>query len=472
MMNLWTRGRSHLIMSAVSLLCFTAATKAQSPSLLLQDAIRTGLTNYQSLKAKKDYLNASSALAVNVKNDYLPNVIAGLQQNYGTINGQFGPMAPAGILGVSSAGPASDKQSWAAAFGSLYIINTNWEAFTFGRRQSRIDAASAQVRKDSADLLQEEFIQSIRISGAYLNLLIAQRLILNAQSNLERATTVKNAVLARTLSGLNAGVDSSIANAEVSRARLALIDANNNEQQLRNILIQQMNIAPETLFLLDSSFFKKIPVSFTNTGDIEQNPQVQYYASRVAQSTKQEEAIRKSILPGINLFGIFQARGSGFDYNYAPGFTDRYSKSYFEGIKPARANYVAGFSVSWNIISPTKIKQQVVAQQFITKAYRDEYDLVQSQLKAQLSFADQRIENSLRSFHEVPNQYKSATDAYIQKSVLYKNGLTTIIDLQQALYAVNKAETDVSVAYINVWQALLQKAAASGDLDLFLKQVK
>jgi len=60
----------------------------------------------------------------------------------------------------------------------------------------------------------------------------------------------------------------------------------------------------------------------------------------------------------------------------------------------------------------------------------------------------------------------------LQKTVLYKNGLTNIVDVQQALYNLNRAETDMSVAYINVWQALLLKAAASGDFDLFIKQVK
>ncbi|HSC39759.1 MAG TPA: hypothetical protein VLD19_17865, partial [Chitinophagaceae bacterium] len=86
--------------------------------------------------------------------------------------------------------------------------------------------------------------------------------------------------------------------------------------------------------------------------------------------------------------------------------------------------------------------------------------------------SDQRIANSLQSVQEVPLQYKAAADAYNQKSVLYKNGLTNIIDLQQALYALNKAETDNSVAYVNVWQALLLKAAASGDFDLFIRQVR
>ncbi|HEY4875985.1 MAG TPA: TolC family protein, partial [Puia sp.] len=59
-----------------------------------------------------------------------------------------------------------------------------------------------------------------------------------------------------------------------------------------------------------------------------------------------------------------------------------------------------------------------------------------------------------------------------QKTVLYKNGLSNIVDVQQALFNLNHAETDMSVAFINIWQALLLKSAASGDFDLFMKQVR
>jgi hypothetical protein len=62
---------------------------------------------------------------------------------------------------------------------------------------------------------------------------------------------------------------------------------------------------------------------------------------------------------------------------------------------------------------------------------------------------------------------KAASDAYLQKSVLYKNGLTNLVDVTQALYALIRAETDKDIAYSNVWQALLLKAAAAGDFSIF-----
>lgn len=461
-----------VITMVMLLFVFDNSTNAQSSQpLLLSDAINSGLKNFQSIKAKRNYLEASTALVQNTRNEYLPNVIASVQQDYGTINGQYGPLGAVGIPGVASSGPVGSAQNWNASFGALYFVNTNWEFFTFGRLKSKISLANAQVQRDSADLMQEQFIHSVKIAGAYLNLLTTQRLVQNAQSNLDRTIFVQQAVTARTRSGLNAGVDSSIANAEVSRARLVLIDARNNELQVRNQLAQLLNVVP-VAFTLDTSFINSIPAEVKTNTSVTQNPQVKFFQSRINQSDVATAYLKRSILPGVNVFGVFQTRGSGFDYTYSPAANPKYTHDYFEGIKPTRSNYVAGLAIAWNITSIAKVKQQVKAQQFLTEAYKSEYDQVTTQLQDQLILADQRMENSLQSLYEVPQQYKAAADAFLQKSVLYRNGLTNIVDLQQALFALNRAETDRSVAYINVWQSLLLKAAASGDFDLFVKQVK
>ncbi len=439
--------------------------------LPLTNAIKVGLKNYQGIKARENYLLSSSAIVKNTRNQYLPDLTASIQQVYGTVNGQPGPAAAFGGAGISSAGPSYNSQIWNAAFGSVYLINTNWEFISFGRLRSRIDAAKTQVRTDSANLNQEKFVQSVRIAGAYLNLLIAQRLVQTAQLNVERTSYILQSVIARTKSGLTAGVDSSIVHAEVSAARLQLIQSINREQELSNQLAQLLNATPVSL-QLDSSYFNKVPVNYSSTVNPADNPQAKFYKSRINLSNSLANYIRKSINPGLNLFGAFQTRGSGFDYNYTPDFSNRYNKGYLEGIKPTRYNYLIGLGISWNLVSPFKISQQVKAQQYLSAAYQDEYDLITTQLKDQLLLSDQQISNSLLSVQEAPLQLKAASDAYLQKTVLYKNGLTTIVDVQQALFALNRAQTDISVAYINVWQALLLKAAASGDFDLFINQVQ
>jgi outer membrane protein len=445
---------------------------AQQKQLNLSDAVKIGLDNYQNIQAKRNYVNASAALVQNAKNQYLPDVTASIQQAYGTVNGQYGVFSSyAGASTIGSSGPLYTNQNWNAAFGSIYLINTNWEFISFGRFQSKVDVANKQLLLDSANLTQEKFVQSVKIAGAYLNLLIAQRFVQNAKANVDRADYVDKTVIARTKSGLNPGVDSSIANSDLSAAKLALIQSINTEQQLRNQLCQLINIVPDVL-ILDTTYFADQPADFNTNFAVANNPQVQFYKSRIDYSFTAEKYLQKSINPGLNLFGTFQGKGSGFDYNYSPLLDANYSKSYFDGINPSRYNYLVGVGIGWNIISLAKIKQQVRAQQFVTAAYQNEYDLISTALRDQLLLSDQQIENSISSIKEVPIEYKAASDAYLQKTVLYKNGLSNIVDVQQALFNLNHAEIDVSVAYINIWQALLLKSAASGDFDLFMRQVR
>ena len=108
----------------------------------------------------------------------------------------------------------------------------------------------------------------------------------------------------------------------------------------------------------------------------------------------------------------------------------------------------------------------------MSRGLQDEYELVNQQIKTQLALADQKIKYAVSNYHEAPIQMKAASDAYLQKSVLYKNGLSNIVDVTQALFLLNRAETDRDISNNNVWQALLLKAAASGDFGLFANEIQ
>jgi outer membrane protein TolC len=466
----WAKPSVYLFLG-LSLAALSSKAQERVP-ITLSKAIDIGIRNYPYLKAKQNYLNAAQALTRNARNEYLPNVIASLQQNYGTINAQFGPLGAVGTLGVSSSGPFANQQSWNAAFGGLYLVSTNWEVYTFGRVHSRVQLSVAQEKRDSADLEQETFVHRIKISGSYLNLLIAKQLVESGKSNLVRAQAVHESVRARAKSGLNAGVDSSLTKAEVSGARLSLIEFVTNEQTGQRQLAELLGISTTEILDPDTALFTKIPRILTTRYEVHQNPQLRFYRTRVDYADQLSATIQKSILPGVTLFGVYQARASGFSNSYNPESLVGYNKGYWDGVNPSRYNYVAGVSLSWNMISPIKIGQQVNAQRFIEAGYQNEYEQLDQQLQNQLILSDQKINNTLQSLREVPVQFKAASEAYIQKSVLYKNGLTTIVDLQQALYILNRAEIDLRVANINVWLALLQKAAASGDFDLFINQAQ
>lgn len=450
-------------------LFFIGFLSANAQTLTLKQAVNTALSNYGTIKAKNNYASASKAIIQQTKREYLPNFNLSAQQDYGTINGQNGPQYGLGGLGSASSGPALDKQNWNAAFGALYLANVNWDFFTFGRIKQRIKIADAAYKRDQNDLEQEKFQQEIRVSAAYLNLLAAQRLTKSQQKNLNRAITFKNTAVIRAKNGLIAGVDSSFAKAEVSSAKIALTKAKDLEQEQANRLGVLMGLTA-TDYELDTASISRIPTDLISDSTIKStHPLLKYYQNRIDVSNEQTSYFKRLYFPTFSLFGVMQGRGSGFGTGYALDQT-AYSTSYTDGINPTRGNYLIGIGMTWNLTTILRNHPQVRAQQYISEGLKDEYELVDQQLKAQLALADAKLKNALDNYNEAPIQVKAASDAYLQKSTLYKNGLTTLVDLTQTLFTLNRAETDRDIAYTNVWQALLLKSAALGNYDIFINE--
>lgn len=440
--------------------------------LSLKEALELAINNYGSVKAKANYAKASFSSVEQAKRDYLPNLVLSAQQDYGTVNGQNGPLYGFGGYGVASSGLPLPNQNWNAAFGSLYLANVNWEFFSFGKAKERIKVAREVAERDNMDLQQELFNHQVKVSAAYLNLLAAQKLTLSYKKNLFRADTFRQVVVTRALNGLIAGVDSSLANAEVSNAKIALTKAKDFEQEQSNKLAQLMGIPP-TEFTLDSFFISHVPAGMEQStdSDIANHPTLRWYQSRINVGKEQKKYLKTLYYPSLSLVGIFQTRGSGFRSDYASN-QQAFTQNYFDGIKPSRSNYLIGIGLTWNLTQPLRISKQVKGQTFTNQALTDEFELANQQIRAQLVLADTKIENALSNYREVPTQVKAVSDAFLQKSVLYKNGLTNLVDVTQALYALIRAETDRDIAYNNVWQALLYKAAASGDFSLFVNKIE
>jgi len=436
--------------------------------LSIKDAEQIALANYGSIKAKTNQLNASKAYLTETKTEYLPNLSISAQQEYGTVNSQFGPAYGYGGLGVSSSGPILPNQNWNAGFGSLYLTNVSWDFFAFGRSVEKIKVQKTAVSLNETDLAQEQFQHEIRVAGTYLSLLAAQQLSRAAQDNLNRAVDLQTVVVARVKNGLNAGVDSSQANAQVAAARIVLTNAQETVQEENNLLAQYLAIQPQD-FQLDSTFVSKIPINTDPQAKItlENHPILQFYQNRINVSNEQAKYLNTFSYPTFTLFGVYQGKGSGFNAGYGNNLND-YTGSYVSGADPTRFNYLLGFGVTWNLTSPLRVHYQVKSQKFISDQYKNEYDLVSQQLTDELILAETRISNSLKNYRDAPAEVKAARDEFNQKSTLYKNGLANIVDFTQALYDLNRAEVDSYIATNNVWQALLYKAAATGDFGIFI----
>jgi outer membrane protein TolC len=447
--------------------------RAGAQVLTLKQAVQTALNNYGTIRAKSDYVKAARANVREVKNEYLPDINLAAQQVYGTANSSYGPLAGYKVTPATSSGPVLATQNWNSAFGALYWTNINWDFFQFGRYKEKAKAAQSIVNENQSDLDQEKFEQSIRVSAAFLNLIATQKLIISQQKNLDRAVAFQTVVTARAKSGLNPGVDSSLADAEVSNARIALTNAIEAEQEQANELAQLMQTrAPDSNnYALDSGFVSRIPASLNNPPAqlLNNHPLLKFFQERVNVSNQEAKYLRTLNYPTFSLIGVFQDRGTGFNYEYGSN-PNGYTPNYFKGVGFETANYLVGVGVFWNLTSPFRVRQQVAAQNFTTEGLREEYGLINQELEAQVVLSETKIRNALANSREAPVQVKAAGDAYIQKETLYRNGLATIVDVTTAAFILNQAETQRDVIDTNVWQALLYKAASTGDFALFFNE--
>ncbi|HMH33319.1 MAG TPA: TolC family protein [Puia sp.] len=448
---------------------FPAAAQTTDKLLTLPEAIEIASANYL-IQSKKNYARSSAESVAAAKKDALPDFLLAAQSAYGTLNGTNG--LGSGLPGVTTVvAPASLSQNMNASFGALYVANVNLNVFSFGLQRAHVAAAKGQYDQDRADLEQTRFQVQTSVIGLYLNLLTAQRLRIVMEDNVERISRLRDIILARTINGLNPGVDSSIANAELSTARISLTDAKNYEQSQSNQLSIAMGVRQQ-YYTLDSSFVIRLPRSIPTQHQInlQQHPVLRFLDSRVITSDLMATYIHKTSLPRVSFFAAGQERGTGFGSSFSTNPKD-YTTDFFKASEPVRANYLLGVGVTWNIIDLTRVKSKVLSQRYISAGYRDEYDQAETQYVNQLNFADQQINNALTKYGEVPIQLKSAQDAYNQKKALYENGLTNIVDVTQTLYMLNTAETQSNIACNAVWQALLYKASSVGDLSLFLLQL-
>lgn len=460
-----------MCLKKITLLFFLIfASVSYSQTLSLKEAIKTGLENFGSIKAKNNYANASRETLKQTRRDYLPNLNLSAQQDYGTINGQNGPLYGFNGLGTASSGPTLAKQNWNAAFGALYLANLNWDFFTFGKTQEKINLAKIDVQSRENDLQQERFQQEIRISSAYLNLLASQRLLISQQKNLSRTEVFRKNAVARVKNGLLAGVDSTLATAEVSKAKIALNLAKNLVKEQNNKLVDLMGIAPQDI-ITDTVFVNRIPknIVMDEKASDSLHPLLQFYKTKIDYSNQQVKLYKRFYYPTMSAFGVLQTRASGFNYDYA---LDRnsFSRNYLDGVNPDRSNYLVGVGITWNLTTPFRVNKQVSAQKFVSQGLQEEYNQADRELKSQLSLAEDKIKITLDNYAEAPVQVKAAAQAYLQKSTLYKNGLTDLTDLTQTLFILNRAEIDRDIVNNNVWQSYLLKVAAIGNFDLFINE--
>lgn len=445
-------------------------TTDSARNLTLKESLNLARENYPSIRLKRAEREASLYELKSVQNNYLPGLILQGQILNGTSNQVRGPYySNEGMALPISSGLKVNGYTATSTWTSFATGFVNWRFFNFGKFRTQVDVARAGAVAAESDYQNEVFQQQIKVGDAYLLSLMANDMLKSQRANLSRVKALKEVTSAYTRSGLKPGVDSSLVNAEYSRATLQFLETERLSKEQEVYLKELMGLKSNSSILLDTTIYLlKQPQPFEPSSEYTNNPRLIYFKNIIDVNEAKIKSIRRKEYPSISLIAGTWARGSGIADLPLPNGDFKYDKSFSAGVgfRPY-LDWMVGVSTIWNITTLFKTGNESKVQQQVAAMARERFNEEALHIESELERARLRYNAALEAARQAPIQLKAAQDAYAQARARYEAGLTSVLELTQTFALLNRAEVDASFARGNVWRAIIQFAAASGNLSIF-----
>ncbi|WP_161596922.1 TolC family protein [Chitinophaga vietnamensis] len=456
-----------MLLSLGVISCTALFAKPVADSLSLHQAIALTLAHYPAIQSKQALIKAGEAAITDVKHNWYPALKLHEQVNAGTDNGIYGSYFTMGMIPSTSGGIRANNSDQLMS-GNIAMAEMQWEIYNFGAYGSQRQAAQSALHAEQADLDNTANQLTATVIQDYLELLRLYELRKIQEDNIRRTAEVQRAVTAIVLHGLKPGVDSAIAAAELSKARLNLLDVINQYNQVR-IHLATLTGLDTALVRPDTANGARL-IGMLNAGDtmdtaMSSHPMLQYYEALYQRQRAEEKVIRKKDLPKVSLLAAGWMRGSSGSFN------DYYDKNLWSGLGYSRRNYLLGVGITYNLVDIKHTRDKLAVQRYKSAAAQHDLETTRNTLDGLLQQSRADILTSRDKLKELPLQLGAARAAAVQKMALYKAGLTNIIEVTNALFVLNRAETDLVQTRDAAWKALFRAAYANNSLSQLLPEL-
>lgn len=439
---------------------------AQQTLLTIQNLIDSANAHYPLLQQKQFLIQAAEAAVQDSRSEFLPKVIVADQLSAGSNNAIRGAYLPFGSAASVSA-VIRDDNSYDAATGNFASVYSEYVLSDFGYRTAKIKSMQAVASFRRADLEREAYVLKLNICRTYFNILQRRNQLKADLQNKLRYQNIYKVIWAVSASGIKAGVDSSLARAEVSKAVIIYNQTALALQQLYADLSLQTGIGLDKLSL-DSfaQVFKDKPIETLNIpANLTINPLLEIYKQNQLVAQQNRLLISKSYLPKLIAGSSLTARGSSIT-----GQDD--FKNIAQGFGYQRFNYLAGVGISYDLFNGLRKKRKLAVAGYELQALKAEIDFQRLSLLNIARKAALAAENAKATLNELPLQASAAEQVYQQKLAQYKAGIADLVDLTNASFVVYRSQTDYIQALGDWYRSSLEKAAADGQLNSFIQSIK
>jgi adhesin transport system outer membrane protein len=447
----------------MAVLLFTAITVHAQQRVTLKDLLNRVDQKAPGLIADSSAIAIKQAQATETRSNWLPNLKLNYQIDIGTNNNTAGGYFGFGIIPSNSRGVRTESNT-STVLTNLGIAAFDWEIYNFGAYAAQNKVAGSDVTVQQNQFQQSKYQLQAYAIGGYLQLLRLQDYLVIQSRNIERNQQIRRSIQSLAKSGVRPGVDTSIAEAELSKARLNYIELDNQFKQTQLQLsaisgLAYQGIKPDTL--AETRLIAQTNIPELIGTDTANHPTINYYKSIVQNSREREELVKKQYNPKILLEAAAWGRGASVNAN------DQFNQL-SSGFGFNRDNYLVGIGVSYNLFDLRRRQLKLRTQRAETEYARNSLDEQRSILSLRVNQADVELNTAKQRLIEIPDQLKAATAGYRQKLSLYNSGLTDIIELNAALNILYRAETDYAQARFAYVSALFQKAVAGNQVSTVL----
>jgi outer membrane protein len=438
-------------------------TPTQPPppvSLTLEQALQYAIDHYPTVRAALEHINASTAGVSVAKSAYLPRLDSLWQSNHGTANNIFGQVLPQSVIPAMS-GPvltsASSGSVWGSATGALF----SWEPFDFGLRHAGVASAEAAVARARADEALTRLDVQTAVGAAFLNILGAQRTVAALDADVDRRAVLARAVHILVDNQLRAGAEASRIDAERAAAQTRLIQAQQSLTLAQITFARVLGVTTGPVAIDATTLVDSIPADAPSAAPA-RHPLTQVRQAAVDLARAQKDVVSRTDVPRVYVQSSVFARGSGANPN---GRLD----GGISGLGLDRANWATGVQVVFpNVFDFTSLRARKASAAASARAETALYDEARLTVTSEQQAAAAMVQAARAVAVNTPVQLAAARQSEVQATARYQAGLTSIVEVADAQSLLAQAEVQDQLARIDVWRALLARAAAQGTLGPFL----
>ncbi|MGA2147756.1 MAG: TolC family protein [Bryobacteraceae bacterium] len=438
-----------------------AAQPAPSTDLTVGQAVEAALKNYPSIRVTQEQMNAAAARIRLAQTAYLPRIDGLAQVNRATRNTFYGLLLPQSVIpGVDGVAANNLGSVWDSALGVLVA----WQPFDFGLRRANVAVATAARDQAQASMNRTRYEVSVATADAFLTVVAAQQTAEAARAAVDSWQILLKSIHALTAAQLRPGADESRVQAELAAAETQLAQGEEAIEIARSNVAQFVGLDPAQLNLSPGKLADQAPPDRPEPPlEIGANPLAIEQNAAIAQQQSQLNALERTYYPQFLVQGLAAARGTGL-------LSDGSRLGGLNGLAPTTQNYGIGLTVTFPVMDKFAIREQQAIESANIRAGQAQYQVIAANLRAQFHAALATLTGARRVAANTPIEVSSARTALGQATARYQSGLAPIDDVAQAQRLLVQAQIDDALARLNVWRALLQIAAARGELQPFLTE--